>query len=659
MQKEILISSGHFFHYNDWIELRDRLGWKDEALFEMIHAATDTGATDNEHWKELVPDLTGWNAEDLEFLFGDGVTPSYLGALNLTFDPGTIADNDYRLAAVLLQADEIISSSRTIGLNVKTIYSTLLPTLDSSLSLLLRKTAKAKYEEEQWYTIIKPLQDILRRKQRDALLSYLIARPGIIPDNNMKWNNKNDLFAYLLIDVEMESCMKTSRLKQGISSLQLFLDRIILHIEKVNSTGAMITMQEDMAAQWQTWRKWYRVWEANRKIFLYPENWIEPELRDNKSPLFKDLESYLLQDEPTDHYVEGGFRQYLQGLDAVARLEPVSAYHEYGNGKDIFHVIARTNVNPQYYYYRTFEDHEWSSWERIEVDIKSDHVVPVIFNSKFHIFWLSFVSRKSRNPMPPLSTAPPSRRWIDVVNTINGGYKDFRILPAEEDGRNVSCEIMLQWTFLQDGKWQKQQEGKQVMQMDISRYEMNSTAQDTYGSPQSSAAFQSFTQRGDIAPEDFFRNRIYLLAPQRSSSPEDGIVFNLIFPGGWDESGKGCHSFRWTGDSSREPVVVKDTEYSWQVLAPYGTRFHKMKFEQDVSLGNVLRKDTTYDRVKTGHYTYSLDVFIPNTNTWYRKGTPLTILNDTPFGAFRLTGLAANRQYYEKDFSRVEERFLL
>lgn len=27
------------------------------------------------------------------------------------------------------------------------------------------------------------------------------------------------------------------------------------------------------------WRKNYRVWEANRKVFVYPENWIEPELR--------------------------------------------------------------------------------------------------------------------------------------------------------------------------------------------------------------------------------------------------------------------------------------------------------------------------------------------------------------------------------------------
>ena len=39
----------------------------------------------------------------------------------------------------------------------------------------------------------------------------------------------------------------------------------------------------------------YYVWEANRKVFLYPENWIESNLRDDKSPFFKELESEILQ----------------------------------------------------------------------------------------------------------------------------------------------------------------------------------------------------------------------------------------------------------------------------------------------------------------------------------------------------------------------------
>jgi hypothetical protein len=34
--------------------------------------------------------------------------------------------------------------------------------------------------------------------------------------------------------------------------------------------------------EWE-WMKNYRVWKANRKVFLYPENWVEPEPRDDKS----------------------------------------------------------------------------------------------------------------------------------------------------------------------------------------------------------------------------------------------------------------------------------------------------------------------------------------------------------------------------------------
>jgi SpoVK/Ycf46/Vps4 family AAA+-type ATPase len=33
-----------------------------------------------------------------------------------------------------------------------------------------------------------------------------------------------------------------------------------------------------MRPVWE-WQKNYRVWEANRQMFLYPENWTEPELR--------------------------------------------------------------------------------------------------------------------------------------------------------------------------------------------------------------------------------------------------------------------------------------------------------------------------------------------------------------------------------------------
>jgi hypothetical protein len=48
-----------------------------------------------------------------------------------------------------------------------------------------------------------------------------------------------------------------------------------METKKIQKRGKQIRKTE---VEW-TWQKNYRVWDANRRIFLYPENWIEPELR--------------------------------------------------------------------------------------------------------------------------------------------------------------------------------------------------------------------------------------------------------------------------------------------------------------------------------------------------------------------------------------------
>ena len=60
-------------------------------------------------------------------------------------------------------------------------------------------------------------------------------------------------------------------------------------------TSLDVTADAAEDGRWHDWKwmKSYRVWQANRLVFLYPENWIEPELRDDKSPFFKDLENDL------------------------------------------------------------------------------------------------------------------------------------------------------------------------------------------------------------------------------------------------------------------------------------------------------------------------------------------------------------------------------
>src|SRR5439155_10426034 len=153
------------------------------------------------------------------------------------------------------------------------------------------------------------------------------------------------LFEYFLIDPGMEPVVQTSRLRLAISSVQTFIQRCLLNLEpKVHPS--MINAQH-----WQ-WMKRYRVWEANRKIFLWPENWLEPEFRDDKTNLFQDFESALLQGDISNDLAEDAFFTYLKKLEELARLDIVTMYgEEYDDpASNILHVIGRTHSLPHKYF---------------------------------------------------------------------------------------------------------------------------------------------------------------------------------------------------------------------------------------------------------------------------------------------------------------------
>src|SRR5205823_12796182 len=122
----------------------------------------------------------------------------------------------------------------------------------------------------------------VRERRRDALVDWLVAHPD--QDFGQNWTDADGLYSFFLIDVEMSACALTSRLKQATASVQQFVQRVLLNLE-VDIFASTVT--DPKWKQWQ-WMRRFRVWEANRKIFLYPENWIEPELRGEKSPIFLD-----------------------------------------------------------------------------------------------------------------------------------------------------------------------------------------------------------------------------------------------------------------------------------------------------------------------------------------------------------------------------------
>jgi hypothetical protein len=338
----------------------------------------------------------------------------------------------------VMQAMQLIT---TVGYPAALVRTWITASPSYALITSIKQTIKDNSTEAAWMETMPTVSDPLRNKLRDALVNYILhfkkPSPEIItPDK---------LYEYFLIDVEMDACMKTSRIRQALSTVQLFIQRCLMNLEPDVAPSSI------RAQQW-LWMKRYRVWEANRKVFLYPENWLEPELRDNKSSFFKELEGELLQAEITDESAELAFLNYLKKLDDVARLEMVGMYleeNEQGNqDDDILHVFGRTNGNTRQYYYRRYEYGYWTAWEKITMNIEGDYIYPVVWKKRLFIFWLNTYEKGGTADTSGISSSAtagslkvseairPPLRTVNITMSWGEYYKGKWTSPKSSEASN-------------------------------------------------------------------------------------------------------------------------------------------------------------------------------------------------------------------------------
>lgn len=266
-------------------------------------------------------------------------------------------------------------------------------------------TARSRYPDSAaWAAVARPVRDRIRKAQRDALVSYLIAQAA---DDAVQ--DADDLYERYLIDVSMNPEMLTSRVLQATLAVQLFVHRCLFGLERYTAgtdydMGDWFTDED--RAEWE-WMRTYRVWEAARKVFLYPENWIEPELRDDKTPFYKTLEADLKQGDVTKERVEEVFLDYLDRVHDVANLQVLACYHQVeddadGTSVDLFHVFARTRSTPPTYWYRRREDAStWTPWESVACGIQGDQLVPVVSGRRLFLLWAEFTKASSPDGSAP------------------------------------------------------------------------------------------------------------------------------------------------------------------------------------------------------------------------------------------------------------------
>lgn len=294
----------------------------------------------------------------------------------------------------------------------------------------LRAALKARYDEEAWLDTLKEIMDGIRTKKRDALIAYQLATKPEMKDSN-------DLYDHFLIDVKMESCMPSSRIVQAQHTVQLFVQRCLMGLEQ----EAVADLEQDKDWEQWKWMKNYRIWEANRKIFLYPENWIEAELRDDKSFLFTELENEIQQNELTNTTAEKALVNYLEKLDEIAFLEVMASWYE--TNIKVMHVFARTKGgDPSSYYYRKLEqERSWTPWEKVELDITGDHLIAFVRNNRLCLAWPVFTEEADPSPA---AIIPDSTAGKEV--------------PLEKPKRTLKIQLAI--SELANGQWQPKKVSK-------------------------------------------------------------------------------------------------------------------------------------------------------------------------------------------------------
>ncbi|MCK6512828.1 Tc toxin subunit A [Myxococcota bacterium] len=336
-----------------------------------------------------------------------GLTTNDLMELDAAF---SLVLSSYQAPEVLERLQRCARLLASLGVSAQTALSWSLTLSEMETANAIKQAVRERFGDERWAEIATPLQDQLREQQRDALVSHLLASPHKDAQQQPLWHHIEGLYAYLLMDPQISPCFQTSRLKHAISSVQLFGQRCLLGLE---SQVTADSQQDDQWEQWP-WMKNYRLWEANRKVFLYPENWIEPELRPDKSAFFEELESELLQSEITQQSAEDALRRYLEKLDQVARLEIVAFYHQRDARPrtDILHVFGRTPSHPHAHYYRQrTTEGRWLPWERLDLDIQSEHLLPVFWNQRLCLFWPTFAAMPTAPKEPASNNGLTSKYW--------------------------------------------------------------------------------------------------------------------------------------------------------------------------------------------------------------------------------------------------------
>lgn len=382
-----------------------------QTLYDVIGGVDDGTLADEGAAQGALATITGWSVADIQAL---------AKGLGLSFP------DDYKKPETYDNLRTLEAMAATTGASGAQIVNWSVvpadePTAESIAADALAALKAQQPNNDAWLALAPSLMNPIRERRSAALQAWLTAQRDA--SGNFIYGDVDGLFDYFLIDTQMSSCQATSRTVQAYIAVQIFVERCFMNLEP---EVVVDLTQDDTWNQWE-WMKRYRIWEANREVFLYPENWLIESQRPNRTEIYQKLEQEVHQGQSTTDHLETIVLNYIDRLDGLAHLLVTGTCQDPVSGT--IHVVARSPADPPAYHLRSYADGAWTGWAEIPLGIKALHVIPAVYRGRLCLFWPDVKlsnEPQQQTPAVPKPGDQPAQQPIDRYATLEVHFSIFR-----------------------------------------------------------------------------------------------------------------------------------------------------------------------------------------------------------------------------------------
>ncbi|KIH85085.1 neuraminidase-like domain-containing protein [Pseudomonas batumici] len=302
-------------------------------------------------------------------------------------------------------------------------------------------------------SIEKQLNETLRDVQVAYYLDQVVANDPVLQQLGLsdKLKTANDLYEFLLLDVQVSQEVETSWVASAIASLQQYINGVLMGMEPGYENK---TLAEHQIVEWRDQQCQYPLWAANQQLAYYPSIYIEPSLRMKKSGYFRQLENDINQNKIHLDTTQEAVKHYLASFEEVANLTIINGYitdDDFANGT--YYFIGKSRAENKYYWrsvdmsQRSYvsgtngpkhdypQPGAWSDWMSADLGISETTVEktirPVFFNNRLFVVWVDVLHLAERTEMKekePIDKDSPEVETSSFKRTelhLNLSYKKY------------------------------------------------------------------------------------------------------------------------------------------------------------------------------------------------------------------------------------------